>query len=246
MIESVNKATTLLCILSNSPGRPLTLQQIAAQANMNKSTCSHILETLCDSLFVERISRKEGYQLGPWSYMLSRKERYQESLIVIAQPVLEWLNAKLNVTVFLDVLCNGRKFVIYSIDPAHLLEWQDPIFQGRLETTASGLLHLAYLNNEALRAALTRSMTATDPIDVIRKADSLKKTLTSIRMTGYAYLPVPHLSEQSYAFRVTDGYRTVASVGLVYSDELNTPSFRSKAIASGLSAAKEVGRRLTF
>ena len=116
MVNSVKKATDILQILSNNPGTCLTLGAISKLSGINESTCAHIVNSLCDTFFVERVSRKEGYRLGPWSYMLSRKERYQEALIRISEPILTWLQDQLKVTVFLDVICNGRKFILFYID----------------------------------------------------------------------------------------------------------------------------------
>ena len=79
MVNSVKKATDILQILSNNPGSCLTLGAIAQLSGINESTCAHIVSSLCDTFFIERVSRKEGYRLGPWAYMLSRKERYQEA-----------------------------------------------------------------------------------------------------------------------------------------------------------------------
>ena len=159
MVNSVKKATDILQILSNNPGTCLTLGAISKLSGINESTCAHIVNSLCDTFFVERVSRKEGYRLGPWAYMLSRKERYQEALIRISEPILTWLHDQLKVTVFLDVICNGRKFILFYIDEEHrLLNSGDSIIQGKMETTASGLLHMAYMDKEDLRKVLSKEI----------------------------------------------------------------------------------------
>ena len=73
MIKSVKKAMDILTILSNSGETPISLAELAEKTNLNKSTCSHIVDTMCEELYVERVSRKEGYRLGPWSYMRSEE-----------------------------------------------------------------------------------------------------------------------------------------------------------------------------
>ena len=105
----------ILTILSNSGETPITLAELAEKTNLNKSTCSHIVDTMCEELYVERVSRKEGYRLGPWSYMLSRYGSYYNSLSKLSYPILKWLHNQLDAAVFLSVVCNGRKYIILHI-----------------------------------------------------------------------------------------------------------------------------------
>jgi len=141
LIKSVKKAMDILTILSANAEEPITLGELAEQTGLNKSTCAHIVDTLCESFYVERISRTKGYRLGPWAYMLSRYGRYQNKLVTIAIPVLKWLQAKTGATVFISVICNGKKYIVYHIDKMGILPMSDgSMIQGRLETTATGLL----------------------------------------------------------------------------------------------------------
>ena len=77
MIQSVKKAMDILTVLSATPEVPIPLGELAERTNINKSTCAHIVDTLCESFYVERVSRKDGYRLGPWAYMLSRYGHYK-------------------------------------------------------------------------------------------------------------------------------------------------------------------------
>ena len=135
MIKSVKKAMDILTILSNTGETPITLGELASQTGLNKSTCSHIVDTMCESFYVERISRKDGYRLGPWSYMLSRYGGYRSSLVKIASPVLKWLRNRTGASVFISVVCNGRKYIVYHIDRDNLLPMSDgSIIQGYMES----------------------------------------------------------------------------------------------------------------
>lgn len=245
MINSVKKATDVLQILSNSPGQCCTLGEISRLTGLNESTCAHIVNSLCETFFVERVSRKEGYRLGPWAYMLSRKERYQENLIRISEPVLTRLHEQLNVTVFLDVVCNGRKFVLFYIDDEHrLLNSGDSIMQGKMETTASGLLHMAYMDKEDLRKVLTRPIDSSDSVKPDIPYSDLESTLSQIRKNGYMYVKNETLHEQSFAFHVSGDYRNVAAVGVVYSDKIGTADFHMKVIQLCRQASAEISRRI--
>ena len=157
MIKSVKKAMDILSILSDSAETPIPLQELAERTGMNKSTCAHIVDTLCETLYVERVSRTQGYRLGPWAYMLSRYGRYQNTLVSISTPVLRWLHGKTGATVFISVICNGQKYIVYHIDKADILPMSDgSIIQGYLETTATGLFLMAHMEPESLRHVLIR------------------------------------------------------------------------------------------
>ena len=247
LIKSVQKAIDILSILSANAEMPMTLSALAEQAGINKSTCAHIVDTLCESLYVERVSRTQGYRLGPWAYMLSRYGSYQNGLVTVAAPVLKWLQAKTKATVFISVACNGKKYIIYHIDKLGILERSDgSIIQGRLETTATGMLLMSYMDAETLRHALSRR---TDEVEVVtsKLLTDLNKKFKKIRAQGYAYIAVPtNVPEphQSYAFAVSKGGKVIASLGILYPDVMESPEFKESMIKCGRIAAREISRRL--
>lgn len=244
MIKSVKKAMDILTILSSSGEMPVTLSELSERAGLNKSTCAHIVDTMCDEFYVERVSRKDGYRLGPWSYMLSRYGSYYNSLSKVAAPVLKWLHAQLDTAVFISVVCNGRKYIVYHIDPDNILPMSDgSMIQGYMETTATGRLLMAYMDSESLHYTLARR---SDELKQDIMTPELEAELKKIRQKGYAYCPVPSESNQSYAFRVTDGDRTIASLGILYSDLKDSKEYREKVISSGKTAANEISRRKAF
>ena len=248
MIKSVKKAMDILTILSANAERPITLGELADQTGLNKSTCAHIVDTLCDSLYVERISRTKGYRLGPWAYMLSRYGQYQNTLVTIATPVLKWLQVKTDATVFISVVCNGKKYIVYHIDKLGILDMSDgSIIQGRLEATATGMLLMTYMDSESLRHALSRRADGT-PVSAQITAD-LNEKFKKIRAQGFAYCAVPTNQpepHQSYAFSVTDGTKVIAALGILYPDSMNSPEYRASMLKYGRTAASEISRRLEF
>jgi len=244
MINSVKKAMDILAYLSNSPEESVPLKKLSQDLGLNKSTCSHILDTLCTSLFVERVSRKDGYRLGAGAYMLTRYGRYQESLIEICSPVIKWLNDQLDATVFLTVVCDGMKYIIFHIDSEeHIDIHHSEIIQGNIETTASGLLMMAYMDTESLERVASRS-NRKECWGAISAA--MENQLRKIRGNGYAQVSDEAEKRQSFAFRIWDGNRTVASIGVLYPNSKNTQEMRRKVIVQGKTAAAEVSRRLMF
>ena len=246
MIKSVKKAMDIMTILSDNAEEPITLGELAEKTGLNKSTCAHIVDTLCESFYVERVSRTKGYRLGPWAYMLSRYGCYQNTLVNISTPLLKWLHTKTDATVFISVICNGKKYIVYHIDKAGILPMSDgSIIQGLLETTATGLLLMTHMDSESLRHALThREEENSAPLPQI--TPELNETFKKIRSQGYAYRAVPSQKTQSYAFGINDGTRVIAALGILYPDQLDTPEYRASILKMGRNVASEISRRLEF
>ena len=244
MIKSVKKALDILTILSNSGENPISLSELAEKTNLNKSTCAHIVDTMCEELYVERVSRKEGYRLGPWSYMLSRYGSYYNSLSKLAYPILKWLHEQLDTAVFLSVVCNGRKYIILHIDPDNILPMSDgSMIQGYMESTATGRLLMAFMDSETFHYTLAKRANESKK-DIL--TPELESELKKIRVQGYSHCSIPAERHQSYAFKVMDGEKNVASLGVLYTDLKDSPEYREKVIKSGRIAAAEISRRKAF
>jgi len=246
MIKSVKKAMDILTILSANAEEPITLGELAEQTGLNKSTCAHIVDTLCESFYVERVSRTKGYRLGPWAFMLSRYGRYQNKLVTIATPVLKWLQAKTGATVFISVICNGKKYIVYHIDKMGILAMSDgSIIQGRLEATATGMLLMTYMDSESLRHALTHR-SEEDTVIPAQLLSELHDKFKIIRAQGYAYCAVPSEGHQSYAFGINEGTKVIAALGILYPDAMDTTEYRADMLKNCRIAAREISRRLEF
>lgn len=121
MIKSVQKAVQILQILSDNQNDPLSLGEIAARAELNKSTCAHLLETLCECGMAERISRQEGYRVGMLAYYVTRHGRYNQELVEICNPLMHWLNKKTGHSVVLAVLRSHKKTIIHWVNGINML-----------------------------------------------------------------------------------------------------------------------------
>lgn len=246
MIQSVKKANDILLYLSNNPEQPTPLSKIADDLGLNKSTCAHLLDTLCESLMAERVSRRAGYRLGPNAYLLSRYGRYQESLIELCSPLIRWLRAQVDATVFLTVVCDGIKYIVFHEDSDEQLDIRhSEIVRGNIETTATGVLMMAYMDSESLDRVLRRQEKH-DSTQCKKELESRQQLLKRIRSTGYAHFVNEQDKNHSFAFRVWDGTRTVASLGVLYPFSRDSNAMREKVIRMGKSAAEEISRRLMF
>ena len=71
MIQSVNRALDILMCVSDNRGKAITISEIAEKTGLNQSTCCHIVETLSERGFLNKVSRSSGYVLGIYSYTMT-------------------------------------------------------------------------------------------------------------------------------------------------------------------------------
>lgn len=246
MIKAVQKAIEILLYLSNTPESAIPLNTIANDLGMKKTTCAHHLKTLCESLMVEKVSRQEGYRLGPSAYILSRYGRYQEPLIELCYPLIKWLRTQVEATVFLSVVCDGVKYIVVHEDCYERLDIrQSEIIKGNIESTATGLLMMAYMDDDSLDRVFRRRAKTDSPFSE-KKQEELYRLFKKIRTNNYAHIINYTEKNHSFAFRVWDGKRTVASIGILYPFSEDSTFMRNHVIQSGKTAANEASRRLMF
>ena len=148
MIKSVQKATKLLTLLADSYEKPLTLAKLAENSGMNKSTCSHIINTLTNEGFAVRISATKGYVLGPAAYCLSKYGRYKDDLVTICRPILQYLYKKLGFCVLLAVIEGSEKYIIDYIDDGSIFSGKMKIMDDSIYRTATGRAIMTNMSDE--------------------------------------------------------------------------------------------------
>lgn len=151
MIQSVQKAMQILSVISNGKNEPVTLAQIAQITGFPKPTCAHIVETLCQSGYIEHVSRSEGYRLGLAVYHLTRYGRYGEELIALCRPVLKWMESNSQAAALLTVIRNQQKFIIDYVDTGkHLFPEYQQVRTDDIYRTAGGRVILAHMDRDQL------------------------------------------------------------------------------------------------
>lgn len=247
MIQSIKKAIDILYYLADEPEKAIPLGEIARRMDMNKTTCAHILNTLCETALVERISRRAGYRLGPGCFMLSRYGRYQQSLIEVCMPVMSWLKKQIDATVLIAVVSDGTKYIVQNIEGEERLQYAaSSIIKGHIIDTATGTLLMAYMDKDCLGRVYFRSKDE-DKKDFMQHLPSdinQEKLFQQIRNDGYYHLSVENEDRQAFSFRIWDGRGTVAAIGVLYANEKDSAQMRRLVVAKGKIAATEISRRL--
>ncbi|MBQ6479224.1 MAG: helix-turn-helix domain-containing protein [Erysipelotrichaceae bacterium] len=157
MIQSVNRALDIMMCVSDNHGKPLTVSQIAAKTGLNQSTCCHIIETLTERGFLNKVSRSSGYVLGIYAYALARYRSYHRDLIDACSPILKWLQNKTGHTTLLTNLIDGEKFVLRYFDsPDNPLNERGELYRGSLYNTATGRAMLSSMKRNELKAVVDK------------------------------------------------------------------------------------------
>ena len=106
MIRSVEKAMAIVNFVAEQ-AEPVSLGRIAAALQCPSATCAHLVETLCAGHYLEKISRKDGYALGPRMYLNTSGQFYREELVRVAAPVMTQLCRNVSECVSLNCFANG-------------------------------------------------------------------------------------------------------------------------------------------
>lgn len=152
MPTSVQKAMEILTAMSKIPFNGITLSDISKATGINKSTCIHILNALSENDYVEKISHSQGYRLGPGIYYLTRYGRFQEELIQICHPIMNWLYKKTGHTVLLAVIHENKKYIVHYIQGQRQLEEKKSnLYQGNVYASGTGRVMLSYFSRSELK-----------------------------------------------------------------------------------------------
>lgn len=256
MINSVEKAMTILSLLSDAKNSPVRLAEIAERTGYPKPTCSHILDTLCRDGYVKHISRSAGYALGPSVYRLTRYGRYDAELVTLCRPVLRWLERKSHGTVVLSVIQSNRKFIIdYADGEQNLFLDRETIRTDDIYRTATGRAILAYMDRDRVKAVWDKyGKPPEGHWDSVTSYDSLLYALDEIRRHSVVVTDATDRSGDrdsvGYACPLFHRSRCIGAVGIAWKSA-DPKEYENREKAELLSSlvkkgAKEIMRRLSY
>ena len=253
MPNSVEKTMLILRTISNCRGLPMTLSSICEKTAINKSTASHIIKTLCEEGYMQRVSKNDGYLPGPELFFLTRYGSYSEDVLHISHPLLEWLHSKTQDTVIFAIMKNEKKYIIDRVTGN--LDYQDreaDILNDDLFRTVTGRVILAnipkheavtaYRNNKekavkdwpeaATEALYLDQLSKIKQLPVYFRTTNLKETLGSFAT------PVIH---SGICIGALGGVLTIPNESTLDDEEKLQDIFRALR-----RCAKEIVRRMDF
>ncbi len=187
LIQSVDRALDIMEVFSRAKGE-LRLNEVAAAAKLNISTCHHLLTTLMERGYVGQNPRQRTYYLGSKIIELSSARVRQMDLVEIATPELHRLNAETGETVHLAVMLGHDLTTLTKLDSPHAVR-VDSASVGKsnaAHATATGKAILAWLpETELARIVAQKGMTRFTDNTIVALPDLIEH-LRLVRRNGYA------------------------------------------------------------
>lgn len=247
-IQSVSRALTLLELLA-SEGDALPLKELALRAELNQSTCHHLIATLAARGYIDHQGRNRGYVLGRKFHELADLAGRQTDLSEILKSQVDAFSKQLGLSVQVAVLSDHSLLTKLSCTQAHnkIPEPDEVVKMSAPHAAATGKAILAWLPDaELVRVIAANGLTRyTDK--TITSLSGLIEELRHVRRNGFAVddeeLRTGIVCVGS-ALRESSG-AVVASISVTISANDATNEYRQSLSHSVINAAQEFSRRLS-
>jgi len=250
MIQSVNRALDILICISDNQGKPMTISEIAKKVSLNQSTCCHLVDTLLERGFLERVSRSSGYTLGVYSYIISRYKDYHHDITYNCAPIIQWLQKKTGFTVVFANLIHGEKFVITHADASNnSLKEKGGLYKGTLYNSATGRAMLATMSEKELRVLVND--VGLPKQNEWPEIQSLDKLLSEIKKLKENRITKVFVEDSSYICKIAVAFNSIKderfAIGIDIKTNTKPTSDQMHNIEKSLLvAADEIIRRMKF
>ncbi|MGB0497129.1 MAG: IclR family transcriptional regulator [Rubricella sp.] len=169
-------------------GRPVRFAEILAESDLPKATLYRLLQTLVNQDMLRLDEATGCYSVGTRVVRLAHAAWEQATLAPIARPHLDRLSRHLDRTVHLAQLDHGQVLYVDKRNAARPISmFSDAGKIGPAYCTGVGKAMLAFLDPETLDAALRRQSWFPHTPHTHRDAESLRRDLAEIRLTGIAF-----------------------------------------------------------
>lgn len=190
MIKSVQKALSILTFVAQQNERPVSLGRIAQGVDLNVATCAHLVETLCEENYLEKVSRREGYIMGPQMHVNTTRRLYHHRLIELAAPYMARLCRELGDGVSISTMSGDRLYVPYSVNYHPERVSRVKTLPGMLYQSASGRVFLAYMTDGELSLILEKyGLPGDTRWEGVNTRQALEAELEKIRVDGVCLAP---------------------------------------------------------
>ena len=252
-IGSVKKAMDMLKIISNAPNGEINLKELSELMGIPKTTCFHILNTLCAGDFVERVNHHGLYALGPMIHYVTRNGKYQQELIRLCYPVMNWIRRQTNQTVLLSVLNKNSKYIVHYINGERPLTVKGNIYMGHVYETATGRVLVSNLDEERRMEFLhSKGLPTAEQWPEAAANAALRQEMRRIRSQGYAVVEASFGDMRDIAIGapVFSGLDVICAIGIAMRYVPKSEEYPQAEIDGYvqhlLTGAREINHRLTF
>lgn len=188
LIQSVDRAMTLIDIVSKAGENGIPLKDISQQIDVNSSTVHHLLATLSHHHVIDQDLASKRYHLGIRLIEWGKIALGNTSLTQVALPYMERIFNETGYTVSLLMFKRLLRIPLFEINSRQMLSANSaPLDFFTLHATGSGKLLLAFLPESDFKNFLATTnlerFTSTTITDPIRLSDEL----VNIRDRGIAF-----------------------------------------------------------
>jgi DNA-binding IclR family transcriptional regulator len=248
-VQSIEVGGRLLLALANSPG-PLTLKDLAAQADLPPSRAHPYLVSFGKLRLVEQDPTTGQYALGPAALQLGLTFLYQLDPVKAALPVAQELAASTGHAVALAVWGNFGPTIIRMIDarqPLHVAMRAGTVMS--ILGTATGRAFAAVMPSERIEQALSGPLG--DPDEQRTRlfkhlSHELQAAAAEVRQHGVARAegrPIPGVNAFSAVAFDHEGEPAIVITALGHQDRFPA-DWDSSAATAVREAAAEISTRL--
>lgn len=256
----VGKVLKILTAISENGSKPITLKKIAEVTGIAKSTCARIVEEMMEEGFVNRVSRTEGYRLGPAAFSLSSHGRYDSEFVEVCHPVLRWLYTKTELCVGLATIQNDKVYIVDCLNthPRTVTQY-GRIYSEDIYFTPAGRIIMANMSEDELRKIYEKYGNPVQGIkgdwNEVTSFDTLKEQLAQIDPKSVLKFEERSVEEKQVRWGGWGAaiYQSGKCVGAVVISVTTANGTMEAALAKEeeiksfmLKARNEIGRRLSY
>lgn len=245
MIKVLDKTFALLERVTLLSGeKPCRINELAADLDINAATCARILRELCEAGYLTRISRADGYTVGPRTLVLGGLANYHERIMGKIRPVVDRISAEYHASVLYAELSGTEKYILYHRNHSRCMNIRmKDVSSHEHFQTATGLVFLAFSPD---REKLLKVCTKRSP-DLWFSKGKPESFLNRIAADGGFVHLKEHEGQGIMAFPVWENDRLAGVLGssaeIEYFDDSKAGNRLVTAVRNG---AKEITKSISY
>ena len=232
-------------IVSSTP-EPCLPTPLAEKLNLNRATCSRLLKQLTDMGYLLKVSRLQGYAVGPKLLTLNNIAGFENDLLKAAGPVIDRCAETLACSVLIARLYGGKRYVLYhrNCSPDLHIRITRPCSDD-LFCTATGLLLTAHLPKEEMLACFReQKKLGAEVMDEYKSEKTLARKLHEISEQGF--FECGKGLQWIYAFPVFRNGSFYAALGASIHRDKHNAAYHRKICKTLKQASQEISRSLSI
>jgi DNA-binding IclR family transcriptional regulator len=166
--------------------RAMSLAEIAARAQLNKSAAHRMLATLMTAGYVRQDEHSRRYSLSYRVVSLSRNLLAEDEVMRLARATLEQVAAETGEGIHLAMLDGMETVLVQRVKGMRIVAVDFQVGdRSQLHCTSIGKALLAYQPSEVVDAVIAQGLPPRTP-NTITQPDVLRRELRAVRARGYA------------------------------------------------------------